>query len=34
MDDLLRADLERAPEADDAEEAWNTDTFNGETRRS
>lgn len=27
MDDLLRADLERAPEADDAEDAWNTDTF-------
>jgi monovalent cation:proton antiporter-2 (CPA2) family protein len=27
MDDLLRADLERAPEADDADEAWNTDTF-------
>jgi monovalent cation:proton antiporter-2 (CPA2) family protein len=32
MDDLLRADLERAPEADDAEEAWNTDTFYEEPR--
>lgn len=34
MEDLLRADLERAPEADDADEAWDTDSFYEDAARN